>query len=132
MIFISLFLACRDHPSSQTQSAPASSPNQQSLEIDVEEFYKRTQKGTPVIIDVRTPQEYAQGHIPKAQNIPLSLLKHQLQKLQPYVNQEMYLVCAVGGRSAKATDFLHSKGFQKAINVQGGTRGWKARGYPTE
>ena len=131
MILLSLFLACNDH-SSQVDADPSSSLSQQSLEIDVEEFYKRAQKGTPIIIDVRTPQEYAQGHIPKAQNIPLSLLKNQLQKLQPYVKQEIYLVCAVGGRSAKATDFLHSKGFQKAINVQGGTRGWKARGYPTE
>ena len=132
MIILSLFLACRDHPSNETEQPHVQLSKQQSKEINVEELYNRTQTGTPIIIDVRTPQEYTQGHIPKARNIPLSVLEKQLQTLQPHIEQEIYLVCAVGGRSAKATDLLQSKGFQKAINVQGGTRGWKAKGYPTE
>ena len=131
MILLSLFLACQEQTPAQVETSPSQS-SPQSRDIDVEEFYTRVQKGVPLIIDVRTPQEYAQGHIPKAKNIPLSTLEQQLPSLQPNIDQEIYLVCAVGGRSAKATDMMRAKGFQKAINVQGGTRGWKAKGYPTE
>ena len=93
---------------------------------------ERKQKAELTIIDVRTPQEYAEGHIIGARNIPLKTLASKLEELTHHKDQEIYLVCAVGGRSHQARVFLNQKGFSKAINVQGGTRGWKAKGYPTK
>ena len=103
------------------------------MEIDVDTLYaKKQQNENLVIIDVRTPAEYSSGHIPGAKPIPLSDLDTSLSQLEAFKEQEIYLVCAVGGRSQQATTILREKGFSKATNVQGGTRGWKAKGYPLQ
>ena len=127
MIFF-LFLACY---SPNSKNSDPKELNQTIMEIDVDTLYeKKQQNESLVIVDVRTPAEYNSGHIPSAQLIPLSELSSSLSKLEAHKNQEIYLVCAVGGRSQTATELLRKEGFSKAINVQGGTRGWKAKGYP--
>jgi len=99
--------------------------------IDVQTLHqKMSQK--PVIIDVRTTEEFSSGHLPTAKNIPLDELENRLEGLTPHKTQEIFLVCATGRRSKRATDLLRSKGFTQAINVEGGTRGWQAKGFPTE
>ena len=131
MIFLGILLACTE-PSSKKTDSPSQSRNVQT-QIDVDTLYKK-QKSTPntIIIDVRTDSEFRNGHIPNVLHHPLSTLESALNKLEEYKNQEIFLVCASGVRSQKATDLLRSKGFSKAINVQGGTRGWQAKGYPIE
>ena len=131
MIFFSLFLAC----STQSNDKISSSQKTYSsiMETDVDTLYaKQKQNENLVIVDVRTKSEYNSGHIPNAKSIPLSSLSESLSQLDIYKEQDIFLVCAVGGRSQKATELLRSKGFSKAINVQGGTRGWKAKGHPLQ
>lgn len=73
------------------------------------------------IIDVREAFEIEAGHIPGITNIPLSLLEfrmHELDKNTPYI-----IVCQAGGRSAQATLFLDSRGFN-VINMIGGMQAW--------
>ena len=135
MFFLLFFsLSCRSEERSipQTESKKLVEQKPTETDIDVDTLFSRMQTSEQTIIDVRTPEEYAQGHIIGAHNIPLDTLDSQLKKLEPHKNQEIYLVCAVGGRSHRARVFLTQKGFTKAINVQGGTRGWKAKGYPTK
>ncbi len=130
MIFFIALLACStaDVKSTSTESA-----SYRIIEIDVDTLYaKKQQNESLVIVDVRTPAEYRDGHIPGAKPIPLAELSSSLSQLEAYKEQEIYLVCAVGGRSRQATTLLREKGFSKAINVQGGTRGWKAKGYPLQ
>jgi rhodanese-related sulfurtransferase len=100
--------------------------------IRVDELKSRWDKGTLTIIDVRTNREFENGHIPTAQHIPLSVLKKELQSLKADQDQEIYLVCAVGGRSGQAQRFLSANGFTKTINVDGGTNEWATKGYPLE
>lgn len=88
--------------------------------------------GPVTLIDVRTPGEYAGGHVPGAVNIPLDQLQGRLSELESKKSETVYLICAVGGRSARATNMLASAGFSTAVNVDGGTNGWKAAGYPVE
>ena len=129
IIFITL-LACS---SVDVKNSVPENSNYSIMEIDVDTLYaKKQQNENLVIIDVRTPAEYSSGHIPGAKTIPLADLSASISQLKAYKEQEIYLVCAVGGRSQKATELLREKGFSKAINVQGGTRGWKAKGYPLQ
>jgi phage shock protein E len=74
-----------------------------------------------LIIDVRTRQEYDNGHIKGSQNIPLNKLPEQLNKLQK-MDKPIIVCCASGNRSGQAEGFLKSKGVKQVIN--GG--GWRS------
>lgn len=60
----------------------------------------------PTIVDVRTPEEYAGGHIPGARSIPLDRLSQELGSLNP--DDEIVLVCRSGNRSLQAYRLLRS------------------------
>lgn len=80
-----------------------------------------TQPALPVI-DVRTPVEFAEIHVPQARNIPLDELKPgslQLSKDQP-----VYLLCRSGQRATKAAEKIMREGFVQAIVIEGGTLAW--------
>ncbi len=77
-------------------------------------------------VDVRTPEEYAEGRAKGAASRPLAELPQwagSLAKDKPVV-----LICRSGSRSMKAATALAEKGFTKLVNVQGGTLGWEADG----
>ena len=74
-----------------------------------------------LFFDVREIHEYAAGHIPSAENFPLSTLGADFSKLDK--DQKYYVICQAGGRSAKAYDFLDVQGFD-VINVEGGMNNW--------
>jgi rhodanese-related sulfurtransferase len=86
-------------------------------------------EGSTLIIDVREPYEYADGHVPGAELMPLMTVPQRVAELP--TDQPVYVVCAVGGRSAQAAAFLATRGVD-AINVDGGTGEWVAAGYPVE
>jgi len=73
-----------------------------------------------VIVDVRTPSEFAAGHIEKSINIPLDVIVEQVSQLNGY--QTIITVCRSGVRSGKAKTLLDSIGLKNVFN--GG--GWQA------
>ncbi|MGW4985522.1 rhodanese-like domain-containing protein [Streptomyces mirabilis] len=79
------------------------------------------------LIDVRTPGEYASGHLPGALNIPLDHLPRAVPALKE-ARQELLMVCASGTRSATACRVLAGHGVE-AVSLAGGTGEWAARGY---
>lgn len=81
----------------------------------------------PVVIDVREPWEYQQGHIPGAQLIPLGSLAGKVDELDP--EQPVAVVCASGNRSQSAAALLGQKGFTKVFNLVNGMYGWQQEGY---
>lgn len=81
-------------------------------------------EGNPVILDVREPMEYAFGHIPNAKLIPFGKLEEALNELEPYKNQEIYVVCRTGNRSDMACQLLSEKGFENIKNVVPGMSQW--------
>lgn len=143
-VIFAFLLACggaSETPSPEAGSAPApqaaSAPAQPQAairdgEMNVHALQQRIGKETAVVVDVRTPGEFAQGHVPGAVNIPLQELKARAGELEAYRGQEIAVICAVGGRSATATSFLATEGWPQVYNVQGGTRAWVEAGYPTE
>ena len=81
-----------------------------------------------VLIDVRTPQEYQQGHIENSMNINIAgdSFKEEVQKLDR--SQPIYVYCKVGGRSAKAASMLKEMGFEEVYDLEGGIRNWESSG----
>ena len=92
--------------------------------ISMKDFYEKYTNDSSkklTILDVREIHEYAAGHIPSAENFPLSTLGSDFSKLDK--DQKYYVICQAGGRSAKAYEFLDVQGFN-VINVEGGMNNW--------
>lgn len=80
------------------------------------------------LIDVREVDEFAAGHVPGAVNIPMSVIGGRLDELP---DGAFDVICAVGGRSGRVAEALEARGYD-VTNVDGGTNGWVAAGYPVE
>lgn len=81
-----------------------------------------------VVLDVREPHEWAEGHIVGAIHVPLGDLMERRGEFDPEVRT--LVVCHVGGRSARATAYLVSNG-HNAVNLDGGMIAWENAGRPT-
>ena len=81
-------------------------------------------------IDVRRPSEYEAGHARGAMNIPLDRLSDDLGRLDPSI--ATYVICQSGYRSSLATGLLAKAGFDRVLNVSGGTKAWIEKGLPTQ
>jgi glyoxylase-like metal-dependent hydrolase (beta-lactamase superfamily II)/rhodanese-related sulfurtransferase len=84
----------------------------------------------PVVVDVREPWEYRQGHVPGAVLIPLGQLSSRLNELDP--ERPVAVICASGSRSQSAAALLGQKGFKTIYNVSGGTGAWMYSGLELE
>lgn len=85
----------------------------------------------PVLVDVRTPEEFQAGHVPGARNIPLDQVENRATELDSFKGGPVYLICETGGRSARASHLLATRGYS-AVNIQGGTYAWREAGLPLE
>lgn len=83
-----------------------------------------------MLLDVRTAEEYAEGHIAGAAWIPVTELAKRLGEV-PH-GKRVYVYCHSGVRSARASKLLAERGFKNIENVKGGIVAWKAAGYPVE
>jgi rhodanese-related sulfurtransferase len=100
-------------------------------DLNVKQFYEMMQKEKNVIIlDVRTPQEYQEGHISNTINIPVQILGQQLDKLKNFKDKKILVYCRSGHRSAIASQILDRAGFKNVYNLKGGLLEWKASGLP--
>jgi glyoxylase-like metal-dependent hydrolase (beta-lactamase superfamily II)/rhodanese-related sulfurtransferase len=95
-------------------------------EIDVDTLELRSAE--LLVLDVREPEEYAQGHVPEALNLPQAELASRLDEL-PRASS-LALICRSGARSLRAAQFLKQEGFEQVLNVQGGTLAWRAASKP--
>jgi rhodanese-related sulfurtransferase len=93
--------------------------------IDIAAARARQRNGE-LIIDVRSPEEFAQGHIAAAVNIPLEQLTTAELPDGPVMT-----TCGSGGRGGRAADALVEAGHE-AYSIDGGTRAWEAAGMPVE
>ena len=96
--------------------------------IDINELESLIKQGAVQVLDVRDPWEFTMGHVPDAMHIPMHELPARLGALshdKPYA-----VICASGGRSQGATDFLIATGFAGAVSVWGGTSAWARSGRP--
>ena len=76
------------------------------------------EKENAVLLDVRTPQEYAAGHIPGSRTLPLDRLE-SISDLLPETDTPVFVHCLSGGRSARALAILREMGYHKVSNIGG-------------
>ena len=86
-------------------------------QVDVATLLAMPPAQRPFLADVRTPQEYAAGHIPEAVNLPVDELRSRLGEIPK--DREIAVYCQVGQRGYLATRILRQSGFS-AVNVAGG------------
>lgn len=87
-----------------------------------------------LVIDVREPDEYGQGHLPGAISIPRGMLEFRISGEPALQRTERPLVvyCKTGGRAALATVSLQSMGFGQVVSLAGGYEAWLAAGLPID
>ncbi|MBY0516755.1 MAG: rhodanese-like domain-containing protein [Bacteriovoracaceae bacterium] len=99
--------------------------------MKLHDFYQThsTLKPGEVILDVRNPDEFAQGHIKNALNIPLPLLSERKSYLEKF--SQIYIHCKRGGRAKNAMAVLTELGFNNLVCVDdAGMEEWENSGYP--
>lgn len=93
----------------------------------------------PLVVDVREPGEYQQGHIKGAIHIPRGVMEMKVDRTTPAFDpkfadpQKTIIVhCAAGGRSAVAAQTMKAMGYTNVCSMEGGFDGWTKSGYPVE
>jgi rhodanese-related sulfurtransferase len=89
-------------------------------------------KNADIVIDIREPEEFHQGHIPGAVNIPRGLLEFRLSSAPEFENREMDIVlyCKSNGRGALAAKSLKEMGYLQVKTIAGGMDAWTAAEKP--
>jgi len=85
-----------------------------------------------VVVDIREPGEFAQGHILNSRNIPLGELEVRLKELEKYKARAVIIACATGNRSDGGASILRKHGFTNVVNLNGGIAAWRQAGLPTD
>ncbi|MCW4354653.1 rhodanese-like domain-containing protein [Hoyosella sp. YIM 151337] len=80
-----------------------------------------------VLLDVREPDEWNQGHAPGAIHIPLADVPARVDEVDP--DAELFVICRSGGRSYRVIEWLSQIGYE-ATNVSGGMVAWQKAGRP--
>jgi molybdopterin/thiamine biosynthesis adenylyltransferase/rhodanese-related sulfurtransferase/molybdopterin converting factor small subunit len=112
-------------------AAPESATVNNATEITSVELKERLDRGDPLkIVDVRESNEYQINRIPGSVLIPLGDVPKRYNELNP--DEEIVVHCKMGGRSAKAADFLRSVGFKRVLNLKGGVLDWIDKVDPTQ
>jgi rhodanese-related sulfurtransferase len=105
-------------------------PSRRIIQVKSEQLKKDLDSGKNfVLIDVRGPDEYKIGHLPKSINIPQRQLKSKIVKLYPNKNTDLVLYCRTDYRSADCVDALKKIGYTNVKKLLGGFKGWGEAGY---
>jgi rhodanese-related sulfurtransferase len=85
-----------------------------------------------LVVDVRSAEEFRNGHILNARNVPLPQLESRLADLDRYKQKPVIVACETGSRSGAAASVLRKHGFAQVFNLSGGTAAWQQAGLPVE
>jgi rhodanese-related sulfurtransferase len=86
----------------------------------------------PLVLDVRTPEEFAAGHVPGALNLPHDQVPVRLAELASHKSSSVIVYCERGPRAIRAIEALEAAGFQGVQHLAGDMSGWRAQGLPVE
>src|SRR5215207_4947215 len=107
--------------------SPSPSSPTTPLTVDVHEAHRRQAAGA-LLVDVRDPAEWQQGHAPGATLIPLFVLTQRLAEIP--LDRDVLLICRSGNRSGSAQRQLQQRGYARVFNVSGGMNAWSSAGLP--
>lgn len=114
-------------------SGAASAQTPPAAQLDHEQLQSRLQQADkPVVLDVRTPEEFAAGHVPGARNIPHDSLAARIAELDDARGAEVVVYCRSGRRSQLALETLTGRGFTRLAHLSGDFLAWQAANQPIE
>jgi phage shock protein E len=101
-----------------------------TVNLNVSEFSQKITEPDVTILDVRTPEEFASGHIEGALNFNFNSgdFANEITRLNPSENYAIY--CRSGSRSGQAASIMHKAGFHDVSNLNGGVIDWTNAGLP--
>ncbi|WP_373538359.1 rhodanese-like domain-containing protein [Chamaesiphon sp.] len=100
-------------------------------QIAAQLIQQQSNKRSLVILDVRTPQEYANGHLDRAVNVDFYRPEFR-QAIDRLERQKTYLIyCHSGVRSSRSIHLMRAMGFKQVYNLEGGIRRWQQAGFVT-
>ncbi len=85
---------------------------------------------SPLILDVRTPMEYAEGYIEGAMLLPVQNIQREYGKIVDYKDKPVLIYCATGNRSTVTSKILIDNGFKNIYNMRYGIAEWQNNGFP--
>ncbi len=102
------------------------------VSLTQEALFARRQADDPslVVVDVRTAEEFATGHVPGAINVPYDQVGRRLAELPR--DKDLVLYCRTGRRATLAADELAAKGYTRLGHLEGDMTAWLARGLPVD
>jgi sulfur-carrier protein adenylyltransferase/sulfurtransferase len=86
----------------------------------------------PLLVDVREPDEWSEGHVPAAIHVPRGNLESRIERAAPDRARPIVLYCQSGNRSAFAAKTLEELGYENVVSLSGGYTDWKRNGFPTQ
>ena len=105
------------------------------VEKDVSTVAQLIKAESPIVVDVREPEEFAQGHLADAINVPRGVLEFRVDPTNPAgvpalfdKSAQMVVYCKSGARSALAAQTLRTLGYQSVTSMGGGFEAWKVAG----
>ncbi len=97
---------------------------QGGMSVGAEEAARMAEKKETFILDVRTPEEYAGGHLAGSVLIPLQEIDQRTADLPADKDRPILVYCRSGNRSGRAQQFLQKQGYSKVFNLKGGVLSW--------
>jgi rhodanese-related sulfurtransferase len=102
-------------------------------ETNVADVKRRVDAGENlVLIDVREDNEWAQGHLPGALHLGKGIIERDIEQRVPQTDTKLVLYCGGGFRSALVAESLQKMGYTNVESMDGGWKGWRDAGLPTE
>jgi phage shock protein E len=105
---------------------------EETPKIDQPTLLKRMEQkdASMIVLDVRTPEEFAAGHIPGAVNIPYTHLPARISELPDAGEKDIVIYCATGIRSERAAMRFRENGFTRLLHLDGDMKAWQEKDRP--
>jgi rhodanese-related sulfurtransferase len=100
--------------------------------VSTTEFFELTKEKEYVILDVRTPQEFNESHIPKAINIDFYSETFEEEIIKLDTSKTYLIYCRSGGRSKAAMSLMSDLKFERVFELDQGIKSWVNNGFPTQ
>ncbi len=116
-----------------TTVAPETQEDNLTLDLSPENFSKELKKQNVILIDVRRPEEFNEGHIKNAKLLPVQeLSEEKIDELGVKKDDDILLYCRSGGRSGHALHMLDAAGYKHVRHLDGGILAWQEKNLPLE
>jgi rhodanese-related sulfurtransferase len=131
-VFSILLFSCQPEKTTSESTAVGVTQKQGVQSVDAVSFKNLSEKENTIILDVRTPQEVAEGKIPNATVINIYDPEFETKVKQLDKEKSILIYCSAGVRSAKAAEFLTEQGYPSVYHLEGGLGDWYQNGFPLE